>query len=340
MSKKVKTGLRSMVAITATIVMALSVFVASARSTGHHVSGARSGSLVSSDPEGGVGPSIGSQPVDSRSQSWISQAYPAQSRAQQDAADPATFHWALLIGVNDYASPTRDNVGSKQDAQSISFLLSHRGWHSDHILLLTDRTATASHVVSAIRWLAGKTDSRSTVIFHYAGHEMPLRTTSDGDNEKQDVALWLSDNKLVIDGTLGKELGRVRAARMWIDLATCRAGGFADSGMLKAGRVITYSSPQREFSYEDANLHHSVFGYYLIVQGLGHSYGDQNHDGRVSVEEAFYWARGHVTSYTSSQQHPLIKDSLKGEFDLAAPAKPKPKPAPTPSPTCFLVCLP
>src|SRR3989442_724174 len=124
MSKRVKTGLRSMVAVTAIVVMALSVFIASARATAHHVSVPHSGGLLSSDPEAGVvRPSVGAQPVDSRSSSWVSQAYPAQARATQDSADPASFYWALLIGVNDYASPTRDNVGSKQDAQSLSSLL-------------------------------------------------------------------------------------------------------------------------------------------------------------------------------------------------------------------------
>jgi hypothetical protein len=282
----------------------------------------------------------GAQPTDSRSESWISQAYPAQSRATQAPGDPASFYWALLIGINDYASPTRDNVGSRQDAQSLSFFLTHHGWRSDHILLLTDRTATSSHVISTIRWLASKTDGRSVVVFHYAGHGVQVRKKVDNDREKQDVALWLADNKLIVDGTLGKELGRVRAARMWIDLAACRAGGFDDPGMLKPGRVITYSSPQREFSYEDPDLQHSVFGYYVIVQALGSVYGDQNHNGQVSVEEAFSWARDRVVAYTSGRQHPFIRDSLKREFDLVAPAKPKPSPPDSTEPSCFLVCLP
>jgi caspase domain-containing protein len=333
--------LRPLIAVMSITITGMSLFVAAAReSPPRRPVAVRAGNLFLADLEARATSTPVSQPADSRSDTWVSQAYPHQSRATQDPRDPATFYWALLIGINDYASPTRDNVGSRQDAQSLYDFLTHHRWHSDHIMLMTDRTATASHVLSAIRWLAGKTDTRSIVVFLYAGHGVRLRNNADYDHEKQDVALWLSDNKLIIDGTLGKELGRVRAARMWIDFATCRAGGFDDPGMVKPGRVITYSSPQREYSYEDPNLHHSVFGYYVIVQAIGGVYGDQNHDGEVSVEEAFYWARDRVVTYTSGRQHPFIRDSLKGEFDLEAPPKPRPSPPPSPQPTCLLVCLP
>lgn len=253
---------------------------------------------------------------------WIRRLYPQQSRASQDASDPATQRWALLIGINDYAGSTQDTIGSRQDAQSLRQHLLNLHWRRDHIMLLTDRNATASRILDAIKWLAAKTDEHSTVVFHYAGHEKPLRTDVDNDREARDVALWAADNRLVPDGALATALARVRVARMWIHLATCRAGGFDDPGMLAAGRIITYSSPEREYSYEDPKRKHSVFGYYVIVRGLMRPEADSDRNGRVSVEEAFRFARPLVRDRTGNRQHPFVVDHAPGSFLLQIPPPP------------------
>ncbi len=266
----------------------------------------------------------------SSSGSWFSNKYPAQHDAYVDPSIPATNYWALLIGINDYAGSTRDNVGSYQDARELRKHLLSLGWHSDHIVLLANRDATASHIIQAIRWLASKTDSSSAVIFHFSGHEKPVQTSSDGDNESRDVALWVADNKLIVDGILGKELGKVAAWKMWIDLAVCRAGGFGDAGMIKPGRILTFSSPESELSYEDPGLHHSVFGWYVIMEGMRQGLGDSNGDGIVTVEEAYEYGRPLVVDRTDNRQHPRVTDKLSGHFNLIPP-QPAPPPAPPPS---------
>lgn len=263
----------------------------------------------------------------SSSSSWFAERYPDQYNAYVDPSVPATNYWALVIGINDYAGSTRDNVGSYQDARDLRRHLLRLGWHSDHIVLLANRDATASHIKQAIRWLASKTDASSSVVFHYSGHEKPLRTSSDGDDESRDVALWVADNKLIVDGILGREMNRVQAARMWIDLAVCRAGGFNDAGMVKSGRILTFSSPESELSYEDPGLHHSVFGWYLISEGMRQWLGDSNGDHIVTVEEAYKYARPLVVDRTDNRQHPRVTDKLKGHFNLMPP-----KPAPPPEP--------
>jgi Caspase domain len=211
--------------------------------------------------------------------------------------------------------------------------------------LLRDLPATASHIIDAIRWLASKTDNSSTVVFHYAGHEN-WRPSSSEDGGKE-VAIWASDNRLIYEKTVGQELGRVRAAHMWIDFATCRAAGFDEPGMVKSGRVLTYSSTKSEFSYEDPSLHHSVFGWYLIAQGMVNKHADANRDGKVTVEEAFAYSKGRVASYTSNYQHPVMVDKAGGKMLLTIPPKPKPssKPSPSTQPsstvpkTCVVICV-
>jgi hypothetical protein len=134
---------------------------------------------------------------------------------------------------------------------------------------------------------------------------------------------------------------------MWIDFATCRAAGFDEPGMVKAGRVLTFSSKKSEFSYEDPSLHHSVFGWYMVAQAMAGKSGDANRDGKVTVEEAFRYSVKRVASYTSNHQHPIMIDKA-GTMSLTIP-KPAPKPAsssssssPTPSTapkTCVVLCF-
>jgi hypothetical protein len=277
--------------------------------------------------------------------SWIRSTFPKQAAATQSMSDPPTTRWALLIGINDYQGSTESNVGSKQDAQSLYNYLRGLGWRSDHMILVTDLNATASHIIDAIRWLASKTTSGSTVVFHYAGHENWRHSSSESDG--RDIAIWAADNRMIYEHTLGAELGRVNAYRMWIDFATCRAAGFDEPGMVKPGRVLTFSSPKKELSYEDPSLHHSVFGWFLIVQAIASKHADANGDGKVSVEEAFGYAKNRVTNYTSGRQHPVIIDKAGSFFFPIPPKKPSsssggsgsvPTPSTSPRP-CAILCL-
>jgi hypothetical protein len=282
--------------------------------------------LVATDESGGsshVSVSSGSP-----SSSSFANKYPAQSAATIDPNVPATNYWALIIGINDYAGSTRDNVGSYQDGRDLRKHLLALGWRSDHMVFIANRDATASRIIQGIRWLASKTNSESVVVFHYSGHEMPKHTTADGDSESRDVALWVADNRLILDGTLGREMGRVDAARMWIDLAVCRAGGFSDSGMISSGRVLTFSSPESELSLEDPGVHHSVFGWYMIMEGMTQGLADANDDGEVTVEEAFRYAQPLVVDRTDGQQHPAMSDHLSGSLYLRPPQPPPPPPPP------------
>lgn len=308
------------------------------------------GRLLAVSPDGagaGLPMYSASATVASSSSSWIRSKYPRQTAATQ-TSDPATKYWALLIGLNDYAGRTEDNVGSRQDAESLQTVLLKLGWRQDHIMLIKDRDGTAAHIIDGIRWLASKTNSSSLAVFHYSGHENWTRTTADGDNEARDVEIWAADNRMIIDGNLGKEFNRISAGRMWIDFATCRAAGFSDAGMIKSGRVLTYSSPENEYSYEDPRLHHSVFGWFMINQSLYGGKGNTNHDSTITVEEAFAYAKPNVSSYTNGAQRPVMIDKTNGRFSLRIPPPPKPAPssssgpAPTPSTapkTCVVLCF-
>jgi hypothetical protein len=266
--------------------------------------------------------------------------YPSQAKATRNSSDPASNYWALLIGINAYAGSTRDNIGSYQDARDLRKHLRAQGWKSDHIVLLANTNATASMIIQSIRWLRSKANSSSVVVFSYAGHEKPVRSSADGDNESRDIALHATDNKLILDGTLGKELGRVRASKMWINLAVCRAGGFRDAGMIKTGRVLTFASPESELAYEDPAVKHTVFGWYEVNEGMMQKNADANGNGHVTVEEAYKYARPYTIKRTSGRQHPFIVDKLSGSLTLRPPPAPPPAESQPPaSNNCiFIVC--
>lgn len=242
---------------------------------------------------------------------------PAHKAARQIDGDASSFHWALIIGINDYAGSTRDNIGSYQDAIVLKELLLAHGWRPDHVLLIGNRAATMANVREGLKWLASKTDGRSTVVVHYSGHEKPFRGDVDRDGERRDVGLWLSDNSLMSDGEFGNAMGAVRSSRMWINLAVCRAGGFDDPGTQAPGRLITYSSPESELSYEDPNVNFSVFGYNMVVRGFKMRLADLNEDGVITVQEAFEYGRPMVVDRTGNRQHPVMKDMLGSGFTLA-----------------------
>lgn len=263
--------------------------------------------------------------------------FPAQTRATIDPAIPATNYWALLIGINDYAGSTRDNVGSYQDARDLRVYLLNIGWRNDHIALIANRYATASMILQGISWLASKTNSASTVVFNYSGHEEPKYYGGT-----RHIMLWASDNRFIADTVFARDLGYVTARQMWINLAVCRAGGFNDPGLVQSGRVVTFSSPESELSYEDPSVSHSVMGWYIIMEAMAYDQADANGDGQVTVEEAFAYARPRVVNRTHGAQHPFMVDRHSGAMSLIPP-KPAPPPADPPQsqPTSgcsFVIC--
>ena len=252
--------------------------------------------------------------------------FPFQAAAAQDPADPATTRWALLIGINEHRG-IADNIGSRQDAEDLRTQLLARGWRDDHILLLTDRQATRDGIIEGLVWLADKTDEDSVAVFHYSGHSKTWSGQDlDGDGEVTDEGLWPSDNRFIVDSELVRLLDPVRARATWVSFATCNAAGFADPGLARPGRILTFSSSEARKSYEHPAWGNSVWGSLVIDQAFGAGLGDLDGDGRVTVEEAFAWARPRAVETTNQQrygaQDPVMIDLLDGDFDLRIPGAP------------------
>ncbi|HEX9889281.1 MAG TPA: caspase family protein [Nitriliruptorales bacterium] len=270
-------------------------------------------------------------------QQRFEQRFPGHAAAQQDPRDPATTRWAVLVGINEHQGSVRDNVGSRQDAEELWQHLVELGWRQDQVLLLTDATATYENITEAIAWLGRKTDQRSVAVFHYSGHTKKwYGQDADGDGEITDEGLWPSDNRYIIDSEWVHRMSAVGAGRLWINIGGCESAGLNDPGLERPGRILTFSSTESEKSYEDPAVANSVWGYYLVDQGLRAGHGDLNGDGNVTVEEAFNYAAPRAAQRTHGQhpygpQHAVVVDHLQGDFDLRIPSPPPP-PEPGPAP--------
>jgi hypothetical protein len=245
----------------------------------------------------------------------VKAAFPAQWSAT-NGDSPASRSWALLIGITKYESPTRNTIGGRRDVLEIKAHLRSLGWRNDHILVVTDEKATKPMILGAINWLKWKAQSDSLVVFAYSGHEMPFSTSADGDNEERDVALHTTENKFILDGDLARRLGGVKSSAMWLHFATCRAAGFNDAGLMKGGRIATFSSPDSSLSYEDPDVGLSVMNHYQILQGMRQELADRNGDGVVTVEESFKFGKPRVKQRTAGRQVPIIVDRLGGGLSL------------------------
>lgn len=262
----------------------------------------------------------------SQSEQTFASEHPAHAAARQRDGDASSFHWAVIIGVNDYMGRTSSTIGSVSDALVLRDTLYREGWKGEQVLTLTDRAATHDAIVRAIEWLIRSTDERSTVLFSFSGH---MRHNSGV------TALWPADNRFIWAGDLGRMLGAVRADRMWVGLNGCHAAGLSAPGLEGANRVVTYASQTPEKAYEDPAVRHSVMGYFLHAEGLRDRQGDQNGDGRVSLQEAFAWAQPRATARTSGErlgpQRPVMVDGLGGrEFGIQVTGAPAPPPSAAP----------
>jgi hypothetical protein len=263
--------------------------------------------------------------------------FPAHDGATQDPMQPSTTRWAVLVGVNDHHGSTRNNVGSRQDAESLYSHLMDLGWEPDHVLLLTDRLATQETIIESLRWLERKTTDDSVALFWYSGHAKRWSGTDvDGDGHANRIGLWPSDNRFVTDRDFIRLLSGISANRLWVNIMACHAEQFLQDGLARDGRIVTFSSRSPEKSYEDPSVDHSVWGWNLVVRGLRQGLADTNGDGDVTVQEALNYAIPRAAHRTSKQrpygpQNGLMVDRAGGAFSLAIPPPPEPEPEPEPA---------
>ena len=262
---------------------------------------------------------------------------PAQAspsgRAATSAPAADSERWALIVGVTDYAGRTASTAAGAADADDFREALLRNGFRADHIVTLTEREATAANIRNGLQWLVDRSAPNSFSVFHYSGHVKQMGGDRDRDGEKLDEYLWPYDNKFISDAELAGYARQLRGLA-WIDIAGCEAAGF-DDGISGPERVFTASSRETEKSYERPDWNNSVYVGIAIDQAFLQEMGDEDRNGKVSIQEAFAFAAERAPQMTARQrrgaQHPVGAGGDGSQWYLDGPPTPPPPPPPPPS---------
>lgn len=227
------------------------------------------------------------------------------SGARATSAQPGN-QWALLIGVNDYPGEIQDLRFARDDARALKdLLLSAAGFKAERVRLLTDDSvgaerATKQNILAALTGLATSVQPNDQIIVFLAGHGVVRGIGAEAksyflpvDVNAQDGAT-LEQTGLDME-ELGRRLSALPAAQFTIFVDACREDPFPGRGlkgntmtdvMARGLRivkrttgpvtnarvevptsVIFYACRIGERAYENPQLQHGVFTYY-ILRGL------------------------------------------------------------------------
>lgn len=220
--------------------------------------------------------------------------------------------FAVLVGITDYRSPTKDTVGGVGDVQTVRKVLLNRGWRNDRIMVLTDAQATGANIRAGMQWLVDNSRRGATFsMFHYSGH-----VKQTGGHEY----LWPIDRDFVADTQVASTLGRIRGSS-WVNISGCEAGGF-EEGLGDSDTLFSASSGRFEKSYEHPDWKKSIWSGLVFDAGIHKGKADRDGDRKVSVQEALQYAAPMARQMTSRQSHgrqtPVITGD-KRSLNLAAP---------------------
>ena len=222
--------------------------------------------------------------------------------------------WAILIGIADYEGKSNDLWHPDEDAREMyNVLINKYGFARDHIILLTNKKATAKAIPNAIDWLLKWENETSLVVFFYSGHGYNAseeETSSVGypvdEVDGVDECIISYDLYAIPDDLLSAKLSELDSRNVFLWFGSCFSGGMDDVyralNVKMKTVVLTTACQEHQLSYDVLRLRNTLFGYYYIDEGMkqemADGYGNNGViDGTVTVEEAFYYADQHVNTF-------------------------------------------
>jgi tetratricopeptide (TPR) repeat protein len=271
----------------------------------------------------------------SKEQNKVTPPADAKAAAPQAApkkAPVADNQWALLVGVSQYPGQIQSLGFPRDDAQAIKdTLVKAAGLPEDHIRLLTDNgagdaKATKQNILAAIDSFVPRVQPGHEVIVFLAGHGiarglglqaksffLPVDADAQSKESLERTAVDLED--------LARRLSALKASQFSIFIDACREDPFPGRGIkgntmtdvMTRGLRITPSSARAadavpptaivfyacqvgERAYEDPQLKHGVFTYY-ILEGIREV--ANRPDGRVEAGYLANFLREKVGKWSS-----------------------------------------
>jgi len=237
----------------------------------------------------------------------------------QAQADEGTRRYALLVGANDGGQARVQLRYAHDDARSVQRVLTEIGGltHDDAELLLDPDLDRLRDAMEGLAERLDAAEGRKEVLFYYSGHSdeegllvgesrLPwpeLRGFLDGLDAK--VRLAVLDS--CASGALIRSKGGQRVAPFLVD-----------EGTTVDGLAFITSSSRDEVSQEADRIGGSYFTHYLTTGLRGAA--DQSGDGRVTLNEAYSFAREETLRKTEltrfGPQHANHEFDLSGSGDL------------------------
>ncbi|MDD5503388.1 MAG: caspase family protein [Candidatus Thermoplasmatota archaeon] len=238
-----------------------------------------------------------------------------------------TVKYAVLVANWDDGTAAGGDYGlegPKVDVVTVkNYLLSH-GFLSSNIITLTCGKATAASISSAIQSVVAKCDADDEFVFYYSGHGSWLIESE----------IDLFNGEYVMESDFENAMTGMKSTNVFMCFDCCQSGGFAGFNPigphyvaipmfegLASGGWIVVSAASLVFSYDGADG--GVFTNLFWRDGLANGEADYNlyagliggtgEDSRVSVEEAFYYAK-YALDVSNQESQPMMDDQYEGEF--------------------------
>jgi hypothetical protein len=258
--------------------------------------------------------------------SWLAAATMVTANALAGPAMPPNPRaYALVIGSNP-GGPGQETLRfAERDARRVKQVLTELGGYAPENVTLLVRPGT-SDVGAALEGLKARVEADhargedATLFFYYSGHaranamnlgEATLELT---ELRTRLTALPTALTIVVLDACQSGAFERVKGAAAAEDFSFNSVAALDTRGL-----AVMASSSSAELSQESERLRSSYFTHYLVVALRGA--GDQNTDGRVSLDEAYRYAYGETLAATARTrvggQHVTLETKLTGRGDVA-----------------------
>ncbi|KAA0001350.1 MAG: hypothetical protein FE048_05595 [Thermoplasmata archaeon] len=239
--------------------------------------------------------------------------------------------WALIITVD----PAENEIASWKDGAIVLDLLFHRyNFPRKNIVYLSNKCATRENVKDAMKWISQHTNNDSKLVFWFSGHG-GLEINGDDDRELIDGRLTLWKDYLY-DGDVASFFANSRSSNILSVVDACYSGEFGGPEDIEAifgglgsqkrieeeGRFLFTSATTFTRSKATENGGVATLLMAGALQGIHDRMGRSadmfpygNNDGKISVEEAAWWAAFHCY-IPPFYGFPEINDCYPGELYL------------------------
>jgi hypothetical protein len=232
--------------------------------------------------------------------------------------------YAVIVGISQYWNRTLPFIQyADDDADSVRVHLRNLMDESSYqrqVVMLKQDDATKDEILQALRRQFLKADENDVILFYFSGHGLRgafLPADYNGTLQKQ---VTHEDLQRIFKQSRAKH--KICIADACFSGALSSKGSFSTSQLqpfyiafenAQGGTALLLSSRPEQESFEDPQLRHGVFTFYLL-HGLGGE-ADANGDSIVNIKELYEFVLPRVWNYTQGAQSPM----LTGDYDASIP---------------------